>query len=268
MIQAGLIAGDTDVDLISLARRGLIDEGGIGQQRPRHRNHIGLATGDDVLTDLRVVNAVGGDDRYRQLGLHPVGDIHKGRAGDGRDDGRNPRLMPADARIDQRGPCGLDGLALIDDLVPGIAALDQVQHGQAVDDDEVLADRLADMLDHLHRQPTTILHRPTPFILALVGAGAGELIQKIALAGHDLHAVVAGLFRQLGRAGVGLDLTPDAPGRQSPRAEWIDRGLGAGRRDRQRVVAVAPGMQQLQADLAALLMHRIGDLTVAPQLAA
>jgi hypothetical protein len=41
------------------ALRRLVDELGVGEQRARHRHHVGRALGDDALGHLRRVDAVG-----------------------------------------------------------------------------------------------------------------------------------------------------------------------------------------------------------------
>ena len=54
-------------------------------------------------------------------------------------DGRNARLVPADAGVDDVRTRRLDGLAKLDDFVPALTAFDQIEHRQPVDDDEVCA---------------------------------------------------------------------------------------------------------------------------------
>jgi hypothetical protein len=65
-------------------------------------------------------------------------------------------------------------------LFPAAAVGNQVDHGQAVDDDEIFADGLPRALDNLE-----------------VGVGDQEFVDEIAFRAHDLDAVVAGLARKL-----------------------------------------------------------------------
>jgi hypothetical protein len=70
---------------------------------------------------------------------------------------------------------------------------DQVQHRQAVDDDEVLAHALARAANDFQRQADAVLVTAPPFIAALVGALDDELVDEITLGAHDLDPVIAGL---------------------------------------------------------------------------
>ena len=85
--------------------------------------------------------------------------------------------MPAEARI-ENGHAGL--LQRLGDryhVVPGIAALDQVEQGMAVHDDEVGADGGADAAHDLHGQAHAVLDRAAPAVLAQIRARAQELVQ-------------------------------------------------------------------------------------------
>src|SRR5690606_41843290 len=101
-----------------------------------------------------------------------------------------------------------------------------------------------------------------PAVVAPVGAGDGELVQQVALRAHDLDAVVAAVARELRGVGEVLDLALHAARRQRTRRERIDRRLDPRGRYRQRAVGVAPGVQQLQADLRVVRVHRRGDLAM------
>jgi hypothetical protein len=59
VVEAGLVAGDAGVDAVGASGRGLDHEVGVGQQRPRHRHHVGASVGDDLLGDFRGVDAIG-----------------------------------------------------------------------------------------------------------------------------------------------------------------------------------------------------------------
>ena len=184
------------------------------------------------------------------------GTRHRGR------DGRHPRFMPADAGIDDGRAGGLHGLRLGDDVVPTVAALDQVEHRQPVDDDEIRAAGLAHAAHDLHRETHPPGRIAAPGVITAVGARRSELVEQVAFRAHDLHAVVAGLAGQAGGGSEIADMALDPSCRERPWGEGIDRRLQLRRRHRQRVVGVPPGMQQLHADLAVVGMHRRGDLPV------
>jgi hypothetical protein len=103
VVEAGLVAGDAGDDGMRPAGAGLRDEFRIGEERPGHRDHVGAALGEHRLGHLRRVDPVRGDERDRdrahQLPRHPG----EGGAGDGGGDGRDARLVPADAGVDQGG---------------------------------------------------------------------------------------------------------------------------------------------------------------------
>ena len=100
----------------------------------------------------------------------------------------------------------------------------------------------------------------SPRVVALVGARRQELIEQIALAAHDLHAVVACLAGQQCTPGEVVDRAVDVA--QRPRPERVDRRLDGRCTDRKRVVRIASGVQDLQQDLAVGLVHRAGDPAV------
>ena len=266
VVQAGLVAGDAGVDGLGRAGARLGRPLRVGQQRTRQRDHVGLAGGEDAFGDLGHVDPVGRHQRHPHVRLELGGHVHESRARHRGDDGRHARLVPADAGVDDRGTGGFHGLGLLDDLVPLVAVLHQVQQRQAVDDDEVRAHRLAHTTHDLHREAHALLRRAAPGVVALVGARRGEFVDEIAFRTHDFHAVVAGVARQLRGVGVGADLAFDAASRQRARGERIDGRLQLRWCDRQRVIAVAPRMQQLRADLGAVLMHRLGHELVRPGL--
>lgn len=98
-----------------------------------------------------------------------------------------------------------------------------------------------------------------PFVVAPVGMRGDELVDEIALGAHDLNSVVAGPLRALRAAGESGDRPSDSPVTQCARTKRRNRRLNGRRRDRKRVVGIAPGVQDLQRDLAADVMYRVGD---------
>ncbi len=149
-------------------------------------------------------------------------------------------------------------------LVPGRAIGHQVDHGQAINEREILADRFAGALHNFQRQAHALAVVATPLVGALVGVAGQELVDEVTLGTHDLHAVVARLTRLHGTVDERPNLTLHPADRQ---LEWLERRdgrLDARRRHRKRVVGVAPGVQDLQGDLAASLVHRVGHHAMAP----
>ena len=174
MVQAGLVAGDAGVDAVGPALRSLLHKRRIGQQRARHGHHVGAAIGQHLLGHLGRVDAVGRDQRRGdacrgKLGLHLLRDPGERCAGHAGGNGGHPRLVPANAGVDDVGAASGHGLAQGDDLVPRAAAGHQVDHRQAVNDDEVLANGLAHAADDLHRQAHAVAVVTAPFVAPQVG---------------------------------------------------------------------------------------------------
>ena len=263
MVEAGLVAADAGVDLVRAPRRRLDHEIRVGEQGPRHGHHVRVAATDDRVGYARVVDAVAGDQRHRHRATQPARDPGEGAARHHGGDGRDPRLVPADTGVDDGRTRRLDRNGQLDDLLPGAAALDQVQHRQPVDEDEVGSGGLAHAPHDLDREPHAVGEAAAPVVAAPVGARRDELVDEVAFRAHHLDAVVAGLAGQRSAAGEGRDLPVDAKAGQAARRERRDRRLDARRRHRQWMVGIAAGVQDLHADPAARLMHGRGDLAVA-----
>ena len=129
MVQAGLVAADAGIDPLAVPSGRLVDELRIGEERARHGHHVGITLRQHLFGHFRRVDAVGGDQRNVHLAAQLGGDLGERRARHLGGDGRNPRLVPADAGVDQRGAGLLDGLCQLHHLFPDAAALDQVEHG-------------------------------------------------------------------------------------------------------------------------------------------
>ncbi|MNV59539.1 hypothetical protein D3C71_1519680 [compost metagenome] len=174
--------------------------------------------------------------------------------------------MPADTGVDDGRAGLLDGLGQLNDLFPGAAAFDQVEHRQAENDDEVRAYRFTHATNDLHRQAHAVFIAATPAVGTVVGVGGEELVNEITFGTHDFHAVVLGGLRQY-RAGDEIaDLLLDAFLVQLPGLERVDRCLDRTWRNLFRAVGITTGMEDLHADLAARVMHGTGDDTVLERL--
>ena len=103
LVETRLVAGDAGVDLVGAARRRLVDELRIREERPRHRHHVAVAASENRFGHRRVVDTVGGDERKPDLAFEPPRHPGERRARHHRRDGRHARLMPADAGVDDRG---------------------------------------------------------------------------------------------------------------------------------------------------------------------
>mmetsp|Transcript_26679 Transcript_26679/g.84898 ORF Transcript_26679/g.84898 Transcript_26679/m.84898 type:complete len:273 (-) Transcript_26679:17-835(-) len=170
--------------------------------------------------------------------------------------------MPADAGVDDGRSGILDTLGQLHHLFPGGAALDEVEHAQAVHDDEVRPERLAGAAYDLNRQPDAVLVRAAPLVGALVGLFGDELVDQVPFATHDLDTVIAGLGSELGAAHKVVDGALDADRVQRLGLEHADGRLDGRRRHGPVVVGVAAGVQDLHCNLAAFAVGRLGDHAV------
>ncbi len=258
VIQASLVAADAGVDLIGTAGRRLVDELGVGQQRTRHGHHVGAAFGQDLLAHFRRVDAVGRDQRDLDLALHLLRHPGKGTARHAGGNGRDAGFVPTDAGVDDGGASGFHRLSQLHHFVKGRAAFHQVQHGQAVDDDEVRAHTLTGAAHDLHREAHAVLVRAAPLVVTLVGARGDEFVDQVAFRAHDLHAVVAGLLGHGCAVRVVIDRAFHLVGGQRARRHRRNRCLDGAGADEARMVGIATKVQDLHGDLATGGVHGIG----------
>jgi hypothetical protein len=138
--------------------------------------------------------------------------------------------VPADAGIDQRGAGLLHRLRLRDDLIPVVAVGHEVQHRQAVDDDEFRPRGLADPADDLDGDPITVGRISAPLVGSPVDARSREFVDEVTFRSHDLDAVITRLLRQTRGPHEAADFALDTPLRQGTRLERVDRRLHGARR--------------------------------------
>ena len=262
VVQAGLVAGDAGVDLVGPALARLAHEVGISQQRPRHGDHVGTAFGQQALGHLGRVDAVGGDERYAHLPHDLLRHPRIRRTRHLGSDGGNARLVPADAGVQDGGARCLDGLGELYHLGQRGAALHQVEHGQAVDDDEVRTHPLARAPHDLDRETHAVGIAAAPVVVALVAARGNELVDQVALGAHDFHPVIARVLGQRGAAREVFDGLLHLVGRERVRHMGVDGCAQRARGHQVAVVGIAAEVQNLHRDLAALGMHCLGHLAV------
>ncbi|MNO62475.1 hypothetical protein D3C76_531500 [compost metagenome] len=259
VVQARLVASDAGVDRVAAPFGRLVDELRVGEERPGHGDHVGVAFGQHRLGHFRGVDAVGGDQRNLHRAAQLGGDLAERRAWHLGGNGRDTRFVPADAGVDQRRPSLLDGLGQQLDFVPVAAALDQVEHRQTENDDEVRAHGRAHLADDLDGQAHAVLVAATPTVGAVVGVGGQELIDEVAFRTHDFDTVIAGTLGQFGTGDEVGDLLLDPGLVQLLGLERVDRRLNRTRRHLARAVGITTGVEDLHADLATGGMHRLGD---------
>src|SRR5690606_40295257 len=109
-------------------------------------------------------------------------------------------------RVNNRGAGLFDLLGQQHHFFPGAAIFDQVQHGQAIDDDEIGANPLPDPTHDFNGQTDPVLIGAAPFVGTLVGMGNNELVDEVTFGAHDLHAVVSRPLGQGRTTHIGLDL--------------------------------------------------------------
>ena len=112
-------------------------------------------------------------------------------------------------------------------------------------------------VDNLRREAHSLREVTAPLVLPLIGTRDQELVDQVTLGAHDLNAVVARLRASSAERTKAAICRLTAARAQGRRLERRDRRSNRGRRDRQRVVGIAPRMQYLHADAPARRMHRV-----------
>ena len=216
-VEAALVAGDAGIDLTLAAFERLARQFRIRKQRARHRHQVGRAAHQHVLGILWRIEAIGRDDRQIRRGL-------------------DARRHPRECRIQQACAGRLHPRRDPFDFRAVAAILDEVETGNAEDDDEFAAHRGACLPHDFQREARAVLERTAPLVRALVGAWRQEFVDEVAFRSHDLDAVVTRLAREAGASHEVGDLVAHAVGRQLARTKAVDGRADRARRDRKRVV--------------------------------
>ena len=141
---------------------------------------VGIAAGENILRDLRIVNAVGGDQRDRHRALQLASDPAESSARYRRGDGRNARFVPADPGVDDGRSRRFNRFGQFSDFRQRAAVVDQIEHRQTVDDNEIVTGALSHGLDHFNGESHTARVIAAPLIAALVSARGEEFVNQIA----------------------------------------------------------------------------------------
>jgi hypothetical protein len=221
--------------LISSARplRGLAHEVRVGQEGARHRHHVGHALGQHLLGHLGRVDAVGG--HQRDAGTLPLSFcVTQANAARGTlvamvGMRASCQPMPVFRMVT---PACLERLRQLHHLVQRGAALDQVEHRQAEDQDEVRPTRSRVRRTISSGKRMRFSKLPPQRRRAGWSARGDELVDQVALGAHDLDAVVAGLTgparRQRTKSAI---VCSTSAVRQRVRAKGADRRLKRAGRD-------------------------------------
>mmetsp|Transcript_31269 Transcript_31269/g.105197 ORF Transcript_31269/g.105197 Transcript_31269/m.105197 type:complete len:314 (-) Transcript_31269:263-1204(-) len=262
MVEAGLVARDARVRLVLLTLKRLCHDPRVRQERSRHGDQVAARVAQDVFGRLRVVDpirraesdlAVRAQERAQFLRREDKRRARHARANRG-----HARLVPADARVDHVdagvGELRREGARLF----KRHAVFDEFEQRQPEDEREPgLARGLPHAPCDSQSQPRAVLGGAAVVVGALVRARGEELVEQITLRAHHLNPIVAGRFRQLGAPRKVVDRALDVLGRQRSRRRHADWGLLCHRRNGERVVRVAPRVQDLHGNQAAGVVHRL-----------
>ena len=257
MVKAGLIACDTGRDPPGAPVVRLGHEVRIRQKRARHGHHRNAGSIKRGLGHLGRVDPVRGDQRDRHLAHHLLRHPCKRRARHARRNRRNARLVPADPGVDRARARRLDIACHCNDVLPGRAAINKVQHRKPVDQDRIVAHRITHRAYNLDAKAAPSFGIPAPVIVALVGTGRHELIDEVALGAHHLDPVIARRDREPGRSGEIGNLRLDFIRAQRARCDRGNRCAHRARGNRILAERITARVQDLHKDASALGVHSV-----------
>ena len=193
IVQACLITADTGVDTVGPVFANLARERRISEERSGHGDKIRRALSKQQLARFGHIEAIRRDDRNRDSTLDVFDCETPGGARHGAGDGRDCRLVPANARVEQVNASVLQRARIGRGLSARHPAVDQVNGRNPEDDEESFACRRPDCPDGVDRQSNAVVERSAEFVVTRVGERGRELVKKVALGTHDFNAVIARL---------------------------------------------------------------------------
>ena len=195
-VQTCLIAGNAGIDGAALPRLRFAHKSRVGQKRAGHGHHVGVTLSDEIVRHFGGVDAVAGHHGHAHRLLELLRGPAEGRAGHHHGNGGYAGLVPAHAGVENVYACGFKLAGQVKHFQPVAAMLDQIHQRQAKADDKVLRQGCANALHDAQRKAAAALGITAPAILTEVGDRGQKLVDQIALATHDFHAVVARIFGQ------------------------------------------------------------------------
>ena len=127
VVQAGLVTGDTGVDLVSATIARLDGEVRVSQQRAGHGNQVRIAVSEDLLRNLGAIDSVGGCHRDVDKRTETTRQIRECGARHGRNDGGDACFVPADTRVEDIDASLDQALSEFSGLGPGLTVFHQVK---------------------------------------------------------------------------------------------------------------------------------------------
>ena len=181
--EAALPRADTASDVVVAALSQLVGKLGVGDARPGHGHHVGVAFGDDLLRLGGVDDASDNEHRDSVGLLLDPGGVGNQWAERRPDTGQRPFCAPRAhvEEVDHAG--GFEGLGVVDGVleVPPLAARRGPERVHADPSDVVGADLFAHGADHLKRKPHAVFQRAAVLVFSLVVGGGKEFGEEVAV---------------------------------------------------------------------------------------
>ena len=238
--------------------------------RPGHPHQVDVATFEDAVGLGRVLDVLGVDHRHADHFLDARGQVQEGlrRIGHvGNDVGQGVVGVTAGAdhaeEVHLAGGIvvGGDGLHVVVGQAIGVELVAADAHAHH----EVVADLGTHRLEHLQAKAHAALEGAAPGVLALVDAGAPELVDQVLVHGGQLDPIETALLGPASGLGEVTDDAPDFLLLDGLAGGAMDRFADARRRHQGGpVVAIpartTPHMGNLDHDLAAVTVYRLGQI--------
>ena len=131
--------------------------------------------------------------------------------------------MPGEMGRHNRRACRLDVFGQLDDFFPAHPALQHVHRGDAENQDEIIPDSGARLLNDLCRKPHPVLIGAAILVGSEIGLFNKKAGNQIACGADNLDAIIARLFGEHGAIDVVVDLFLYPFGIKFCRCETCDR---------------------------------------------